>query len=283
MTSTTDRRGNLVEDEQAREAARAAAFARHKVDVDEALRGGDPDRIRRVYKSLGEDLAGVWEHDPDTEAPQLTYPETPAAVGALLAGTAGPLLDAGCGPNPQAAFRAARDGRWVVGMDIGHGMVRLARREAERAGVDFSGVVADLERLPFRDGVFGSVVCDDTIEHVPDDRTGLAELARVTRPGGRIALATPNRVRLDVVMARLRDRRAGRRRPDRAYYAAESHLREYTWRSLERLLPDTLVVRRRGQVPWSGGRRFRLASRVTSLPGLRRWTRVVLLLLERRP
>ncbi len=184
--------------------------------------------------------------------------------------------------TPRRRFRAASDGRWVVGMDIGHGMVRLARREAARAGVDFTGVVADLERLPFRDGAFASVVCDDTIEHVPDDRAGLAELARVTCPGGRIALATPNRVRLDVVMARLRDRRAGRRRPDRSYYAAQSHLREYTWRSLERRLPDTLVVVRRGQVPWSGRLKFRLASWATALPGLRQWTRVVLLLLERR-
>lgn len=262
------------------EQARNAAFARHRDEVARALASGDADTIRGIYKSLGDDLAEAVGADGD--GPALSYPETPDAVAGLLRGTTGPLLDAGCGPNPQASIRSAGDGRLVVGMDIGHGMVRLARECAGRAGVDFVGVVADLERLPFRDGVFGAVVCDDTIEHVPDDRAGLAELGRVTRVGGRIALATPNRVRLDVVMARLRDRRRGRRRPDRAYYAAESHLREYTWGSLERLLPSSLRVVRRGQVPWSGDRRRQVATRLTGLPGLRRWTRVVLLLLERR-
>lgn len=269
-----------VDEGAPREGDRDAVFRRHRADVDLALQSGDPDAVRGLYKALGEDLADAWDGDDDP--PQLSYPETPEAVGRLLEGSTGPLLDAGCGPNPQASVRAGRDGRLVVGMDIGHGMVRLARAAAQRAGVDFVGVVADLEHLPFRDGVFGSVVCDDTIEHVPDDRAGLAELGRVTRPGGRIALATPNRVRLDVLAARLRDRRRGIRRAPRAYFAAESHLREYTWTSLESRLPSTLRVRARGQVPWSGSRRRRLATRLTALPGARRWARVVLVLLERR-
>ena len=49
------------------------------------------------------------------------------------------------------------------------------------------------ERLPFPDGEFDRVVVVDMLEHVPDDRAFAAELARVTRPGGRLVVNTPFR------------------------------------------------------------------------------------------
>lgn len=55
-------------------------------------------------------------------------------------------------------------------------------------GVD---VLADLESLPFQDGCFGGVICDQVLEHVPRPAAVAAELVRVTRSGGLIHIATP--------------------------------------------------------------------------------------------
>lgn len=271
--------GTAPEGEETAQALRRAMES-HDDATRAALDSGDPDRIKRLYIDLGDDLqAAVGEHD----APALAFPETAERVAELLADQAGLHLDAGCGPNPVASFRVAEVGdRHVVGADIGLGMVRLAARTAERRGIAFSGVVADLERLPFRDGAFGSIVCDDTIEHVPDDTAGARELLRVTRPHGRVVLATPNRRRLDVVRARVKDLLRGGMRPAEAYYAVSSHLREYSWRDLERLVAPFAEVLERGWVPWSGGRAARAASAVTRTRFGRPWSRVVLLVLRPR-
>ena len=51
-------------------------------------------------------------------------------------------------------------------------------------------VAADLARLPFADGSFDCITCGYVLEHLPDARLGLAEMARVMVPGGRILLLT---------------------------------------------------------------------------------------------
>jgi ubiquinone/menaquinone biosynthesis C-methylase UbiE len=48
--------------------------------------------------------------------------------------------------------------------------------------------VADLTRLPNADGAFDAVVCGWVLEHLPDPRPGLRELARVLTPGGKLLL-----------------------------------------------------------------------------------------------
>lgn len=254
------------------------ALRRHADEAREAVDSGDGGRIRQLYTDLAAEL--VTAVDEDGVVPVLSYHEIAAAVAARLAGTTGVHLDVGCGPNPLASILLAiGTGRAVIGTDIGPGMVTLARRVAAGEGVALHGVVSDAERLPFRDAVFGSVVCDDTIEHLPDDDAGARELARVTRRGGRIALATPNRSRLPVLARKLRDRVRRRDTDPRAYFAAESHLREYTWTGLEQLVRPHLAVVERGHVPWTGSRIRWIVSRLTALPGGRAVGRVVLLIL----
>jgi 2-polyprenyl-3-methyl-5-hydroxy-6-metoxy-1,4-benzoquinol methylase len=50
----------------------------------------------------------------------------------------------------------------------------------------------DGARLPFRDAEFDAVVVVDMLEHAPDEAAFVAELARVTRPGGRLVVNTPH-------------------------------------------------------------------------------------------
>jgi ubiquinone/menaquinone biosynthesis C-methylase UbiE len=51
-----------------------------------------------------------------------------------------------------------------------------------------SHVVADLTRLPYADAVFDAIVCGWVLEHLPDPRPGLTELARILKPGGKLLL-----------------------------------------------------------------------------------------------
>lgn len=86
------------------------------------------------------------------------------------------VLDAGCGDGLFARTIAAPA---VVGVDLSPGMVARARGR----GVDAR--VADIQELPFADASFDVVVCNWTLYHLPELEQGLAELARVLRPGGR--------------------------------------------------------------------------------------------------
>ena len=260
------------------------AFEKHHAQTEAALASGDAATIKRLYVELGDLLDDAIGADADS-APVLSLPETGPVVLGLMRGVTGLLLDAGCGPNPAMSVALAREtDRTLVGMDIGFGIVRIARAVAERAGVPFLPIVADLEALPFRDGVFDGGVCDDTIEHLPDDVRGVAELARVLRTGGRMVVATPNRTSAAVLARKTRDRLAGRRLPPSTYYAATSHLREYTWPQAERLLRRSFRIRRRASVGWSdGGWKRSVATIATARGPLRRFARMIVAEVEPIP
>jgi SAM-dependent methyltransferase len=257
-------------------------FESHRQQVAAVLPTGDTQAIKSLYVALGADLEAAAADDLGS-VPLLSFPETAAVVSTLLGGVEGTLLDAGCGPQPALSLLlGSSPGRHVVAVDIGEGMVRLARAVAAGRGVRLSPVVGDLESLPFRAGAFAGIACDDTIEHVPDDRAAVGELARVLAPAGRLVLATPNRVSAQVLVRRTRDALRRRRLPASAYYAATSHLREYSWRDLERLVAGAFHVRERASVPWSGGRKHRMATWITGYPGARRLGRMVVVALEKR-
>jgi SAM-dependent methyltransferase len=94
------------------------------------------------------------------------------------------LLDAGCGSG-RTLDELARYGR-VSGIDLSEDAVAAAHA---RGHDDVH--VARVEELPFEDGTFDVVTCLDVIEHTPDDRATLAELLRVTRPGGLLLVTVP--------------------------------------------------------------------------------------------
>jgi SAM-dependent methyltransferase len=94
------------------------------------------------------------------------------------------VLDAGCGSGRTLADLVAYGE--VSGIELhedaaevarlrGHGEVRVGR----------------LEELPWADASFDLITCLDVIEHTPDDRTALAELLRVCRPGGWLLVTVP--------------------------------------------------------------------------------------------
>jgi SAM-dependent methyltransferase len=94
------------------------------------------------------------------------------------------VLEVGGGPGELAARIAAEPGCRVTMLDISPRMVELARER----GVDAQ--VGDVQQLPFADGSFDCAVAAWMLFHVPDLGRGLAELARVLRPGGRLVAVT---------------------------------------------------------------------------------------------
>jgi SAM-dependent methyltransferase len=100
------------------------------------------------------------------------------------------ILDAGCGNGRYSRFllkHADADAR-ITAFDLSPNMLRRARRRLASDRVTFA--VADLTRLPYPDGRFDAAVCGWVLEHLPDPRLGLGELARVLAPGGRLLLLT---------------------------------------------------------------------------------------------
>jgi SAM-dependent methyltransferase len=108
------------------------------------------------------------------------------------------VLDMGCGGG-RHAFEMYRRGADVVAFDQDGdelaGVLDLfgAMREA---GEVPSGAEADIKQgdalsLPFPDGEFDRVVAAEVLEHIPQDTAAIAELARVLRPGGTLAVTVP--------------------------------------------------------------------------------------------
>src|SRR5438874_6798841 len=100
------------------------------------------------------------------------------------------ILDAGCGNGRYSRWllKHADPDAHVTAFDLSPRMLRRARRRLKSERVTFA--VADLTRLPYADASFDAAVCGWVLEHLPDPRLGLRELARVLRPGGRLLLLT---------------------------------------------------------------------------------------------
>jgi SAM-dependent methyltransferase len=141
----------------------------------------DPNVVATEYATerglLGRRDAYRYADGPD--APTL-------AVEAVLEARPRRVLEVGCGPG-EAAERIATHGGEVEAIDISERMVELARARGVTARV------GDVQDLPFEDESFDAALAAWMLYHVPDVERGVAELARVLRPGGRLVAVT-NRV-----------------------------------------------------------------------------------------
>jgi SAM-dependent methyltransferase len=94
------------------------------------------------------------------------------------------VLDVGCGPGALMTELVARVGpAAVAAVDPSPAFVAAAR--ARHPGVDVRQAAAEL--LPFRDGLFDAALAQLVVHFMEDPVAGLAEMARVTRPGGVVA------------------------------------------------------------------------------------------------
>lgn len=104
------------------------------------------------------------------------------------------VLDAGCGEG-YGVDRLSSAADRCLAMDLDFATMRHVRRTyaTPARGSRVSPVVANLDRLPLRDGAADVIVSFQVIEHLWDPGTFLAECWRVLVPGGSIWISTPNR------------------------------------------------------------------------------------------
>ena len=96
-----------------------------------------------------------------------------------------PILDAGCGTGLN--LRHLPEGS--VGVDINPRNIALLKQRLPNHTV----IEGDVEALPFADASFGTVLCTEVIEHIPDPSAALAEYRRVLQPGGVLIGSVPAR------------------------------------------------------------------------------------------
>ena len=108
------------------------------------------------------------------------------------------VLDMGAGAG-RHAFEVYRRGAHIVALDYSLADLKdcsglfNAMTEAGEApkGTSWSTVNGDGTGLPFLDDTFDFIICSEVMEHIPDDAAAAAELARVLKPGGMLAVTVP--------------------------------------------------------------------------------------------
>ena len=108
------------------------------------------------------------------------------------------VLDMGAGAG-RHAFEVYRRGAHIVALDYSLADLKdcsglfaaMADAGEAPAGTHWATVNGDGTGLPFRDDTFDVIVCSEVMEHIPDDSAAAAELARVLKPGGLLAVTVP--------------------------------------------------------------------------------------------
>ena len=96
------------------------------------------------------------------------------------------VLDAGCGMARYARIALSGEPRRLVGLDLSWSL--RAAREVLAEQSNWGLVRGDLLRLPLREGTFDHIYSIGVLDHTPDPRGAFLGLARLLKPGGRIAI-----------------------------------------------------------------------------------------------
>ena len=133
-----------------------------------------PQRYDRLAEILSFGQNGRWRH---------------AMVGAIAATPGQAVLDVASGTAGVALQIAERTGASVVGVDLTEQMLRQGQRNVAEAGRgDRIRLTAGrAEQLPFADATFDALTFTYLLRYVLDPQATLSELARVVKPGGRVA------------------------------------------------------------------------------------------------
>ena len=114
-----------------------------------------------------------------------------AAIDALALSPGDRVLDLATGTADVALAVAAREAQaTVVGLDPSRRMLDIGRRKVTEAELDgrVELVVGDAQALPFEGASFDGITMSFGIRNVPDRSRALREMARVLKPGGRVAI-----------------------------------------------------------------------------------------------
>ncbi|MFH1153410.1 MAG: methyltransferase domain-containing protein [Pseudomonadota bacterium] len=107
------------------------------------------------------------------------------------------ILDIGCGEGRHTAGACDQSKVFCVGADMNPDDLVTSRKRLE-LHTRLSGsmaawalAAADITGLPFADSSFDTLICSEVLEHIPHDAMAMAELNRVLKPGGCLAVSVP--------------------------------------------------------------------------------------------
>lgn len=206
--------------------------------------------------------AEVWSGATYERLAETFAPIHDRVVGLLALEPGARVLDVACGTG-GVALRAARAGADVVGIDISADQLAKARSAAAAESLPIRFDEGDCQELPYADAEFDAVVSAFGAIFAADHARTAAELARVCRPGGRLALTSWQKDAWSDVHAK-----AGRTfslEADAREWSREEHVRELLGAAFELELLRGLwrVEARSGEALWE------LVS--NSMPPLRAW------------
>ena len=140
-----------------------------------------------VYTTLTERQKAVWSSGDWNAVAPTVADASRVVVEKLGVGAGHDYLDVATG-NGTAAILGASRGARTTGLDFVPALVESARARASEAGVEATFVVGDAQALPFEDDSFDRVSSVFGAMFAPDQERAAAELVRVCRPGGAIAV-----------------------------------------------------------------------------------------------
>jgi ubiquinone/menaquinone biosynthesis C-methylase UbiE len=155
----------------------------------EAERASPDQREPFVNETSGFQVASDAPRFYESQVGRFMAPFVDALVSATVRrGDA--VLDIACGTGfaTRAAGLAAGRGARVEGADVNPGMVAHARSVPGGSGADLRWCEASALDLPYGDGEFDAVICQQGLQFFPDPAGGIREMLRVTRPGGRVGV-----------------------------------------------------------------------------------------------
>jgi SAM-dependent methyltransferase len=141
-----------------------------------------------AFEELKQKQSVMWGNGPYQRITETVADIHERVVERLAPQVGDSWLDLATGTG-AVAERAAAAGAEVTGLDLAPVLIQTAKERAAELGLDIEYVVGDVENLQFEDGSFDKVSSTCGIMFAPDHEATAAEIARVTRPGGQIALA----------------------------------------------------------------------------------------------
>jgi ubiquinone/menaquinone biosynthesis C-methylase UbiE len=140
-----------------------------------------------AFEELKERQAAVWSSGPYQGVTETIHDLHEVVIDRLDPHAGQSLLDVACGTGAVAELAAA-SGAEVVGIDFAPALIEQAKARASERGLEIDYRVGDAEALNVDDASFDLVASTCGVMFAPDHAAVGRELARVTRPGGRIAL-----------------------------------------------------------------------------------------------
>lgn len=220
------------------------------------LRLPEGDEKHRAVRSLFDSISGRYDLVNRVMTFGMDVGWRRRAVGELRLPGGALVLDLACGTG-DLCRELQRNGYRVMGFDFSHGMLMAATTSAPL-------VEADVLCLPLRDGAADGVTCGFALRNVVDLRAFFAELARVVRTGGRVAL-------LDASQPENRLMRAGHGLyfrhvvPRIGGLLSDGDAYAYLPRSMAYLPPPSEMLASLGDVGFSDVQRIQLSGGITQL------------------